>query len=194
MPSYPIRRALHLTYPPVGRSYYDNPEIEGGGEGRSGGQPSIEEGEEDFEDGSWYFGKAREEFNRRRRGQHDTDRNAHDEEDPVQWARERRRAEADHDGDFGPEDYFDGAIRGQRYREEEDVDEFAETMLLVVLCLMVSILLYVRGRWMDRIRREEEERRRQQGGAGQQVQQQNGANGVFPPPGDPARDDWAVLR
>ena len=27
-------------------------------------------------------------------------------------------------------------------------------------------------------------------------QQQNGANpnGLFPPPGDPARDDWAVLR
>ena len=42
----------------------------------------------------------------------------------------------------------------------DEVDEFAETMLLVVLCLMVSVLLYVRGRWVDRIRREEEERRR----------------------------------
>ena len=76
------------------------------------------------------------------------------------------------------------------------MDEFAETMLLVVLCLMVSVLLYVRGRWVDRIRREEEERRRQGGGGqpGQQQQQAQGANGVFPPPGDPARDDWAILR
>lgn len=56
-------------------------------------------------------------------------------------------------------------MRGQRYREE-NVDEFAETMLLVVLCLMATMLPYVRGRWMDRIRREEGERRRQ-GGAGQ---------------------------
>ena len=118
----------------------------------------------------------------------------------MQWARERRQADADRDSaDFGPEDYFDGAMRGQRYREEEEVDEFAETMLLVVLCLMVSVLLYVRGRWVDRIRREEEERRRQAAGGAQGQQQQNlrqgeGANGVFPPPGDPARDEWAVLR
>ena len=148
------------------------------------------------------MGKARDEFNRRKRGQHD-DRaqRAAEEEDPVQWARERRQAEAaERDraegGDFGPEDYFDAAMRGQRYREEESVDEFAETMLLVVLCLMVSVLLYVRGRWVDRIRREEEERRRQGGGGqpGQQQQQAQGANGVFPPPEDPARDDWAILR
>ncbi|KAI0753061.1 HCP-like protein [Daedaleopsis nitida] len=171
------------------RSYYDNPEIEGGGQEQGAGQPSIDQGEE-YEDGPWYIGKARDDFNRQR-GQRAADQGGHDEEDPVLWARERRQAEADRDGDFGPEEYFDGAMRGHRYREEEDVDEFAETMLLVVLCLMVSTLLYVRGRWMERIRREEEERRRQQGGV-QQPQQQNG--GVFPPPGDPARDDWAILR
>lgn len=181
---------------PPGRSYYDNPEIEGGGEDREGaGQPSLDEGSEE-DSGPWYIGKAREEFNRRRRGGQSpsSDRNAHDEDDPVQWARERRQAEADRDrdGDYGPEDYFEGAIRGQRYREEDgEVDEFAETMLLVVLCLLVSVLLYVRGRWVDRLRREEEERRREQQ-AGQQQQQR--PNGVFPPPGDPARDDWAVLR
>ena len=81
-------------------------------------------------------------------------------------------------------------MRGQRYREEEDVDEFAETMLLVVLCLMVSILLYVRGRWVERLRREEEQRRQANGQPPQQPQPQ----GVFPPPGDPAQEDWAILR
>ena len=185
---------VHLTSSRPARSYYDSPEIEGGGQDQGGDQASIkasiEEGVDDAEDSSWYIGKARDNFNRKR-GQPDAGRGAREEEDPVQWARERRQAEADRDGDFGPEDYFEGAMRGQRYREEDEVDEFAETMLLVVLCLMVSILLYVRGRWVDRLRREEEERRRQQGGAGQQQAQQNG---VFPPPGDPARDDWAVLR
>lgn len=184
----------------TGRSYYDSPEIEAGQE-TADGQGTLEEVEE-FDDGTWYMGKARDEFNRRRRGQHGEERGARQEEDPVQWARDRRRAEAENEGDFGPEDYFDAATRGHRYREEEEVDEFAETMLLVVLCLMVSVLLYVRGRWVDRIRREEEERRRQANGNAPNVggqpgqQQQNGANpnGVFPPPGDPARDDWAVLR
>ncbi|RPD53449.1 hypothetical protein L227DRAFT_617028, partial [Lentinus tigrinus ALCF2SS1-6] len=186
-----------------GRSYYDSPEIEGS-QDQAEGQGTLEEVEE-FDDGTWYMGKARDEFNRRRRGQHEDERAAPQDEDPVQWARDRRRAEAENEGDFGPEDYFDAATRGQRYREEEDVDEFAETMLLVVLCLMVSVLLYVRGRWVDRIRREEEERRRQANGngngngngqPGQQQQQRDGANpnGVFPPPGDPARDDWAILR
>ena len=193
-PSYDLP-ALFL-YSRLARSYYDNPEIEGAPDD-STGQPSLEEGGE-FDKEPWYMGKARDEFNRRRRGQHGGDGEPIDEDDPVRWARERRQADADRDSaDFGPEDYFDAAMRGQRYREEENVDEFAETMLLVVLCLMVSVLLYVRGRWVDRIRREEEERRRQGGGGqpGQQQQQQaQGANGVFPPPGDPARDDWAILR
>lgn len=108
---------------------------------------------------------------------------------PTQWARDRRQAEADRDGDFGPDDYFDAAMRGNRYREEEDVDEFAETMLLVVLCLLVSVLLYVRGRWVERLRQEEEQRRQANGQP--PVQQQRG---VFPPPGDAAQEDWAILR
>ena len=178
------------------RSYYDSPEIEGTQDDTSG-QHSLEDSDDYDSEGPWYMGKARDEFNRRKRGQHSGDREGargrSDEEDPVQWARDRRQADADRDrdGDFGPEDYFDAALRGNRYREgEEEVDEFAETMLLVVLCLVVSVLLYVRGRWVDRIRREEEERRRQLGEAGPPRQQ----GGVFPPPGDPARDDWAVLR
>lgn len=192
----------------VTRSYYDQPEIEGGND-QGGGAPqrALDEGEEYADDGKWYMGRARDEFNRRKRGQpdaseRDRQQQRQQEEDPVQWARERRQADADRESaDFGPEDYFDGAMRGQRYREDEEVDEFTETMLLVVLCLMVSILLYVRGRWVDRIRREEERRRQaaggqqgQQGQQGQNHDQGQGANGVFPPPGDPARDQWAVLR
>jgi len=55
---------------------------------------------------------------------------------------------------------FDAALRGGN-REEEDADEFVETMVLVVLCLVVSLLLYIRGRWVERLRREEQQRRRQ---------------------------------
>ncbi|KAI0827882.1 HCP-like protein [Trametes gibbosa] len=174
-----------------GRSYYDHPdtrEIDGATE--QSGQPALEEGEQP-DDSPWYFGKARDEFNRRKRG-HDpeVERVAREEDDPVQWARERRQAEADRDGDFGPEDYFDAAMRGNRYREEEDVDDFAETMLLVVLCVLVSVLLYVRGRWVERLRQEEEQRRQANG----QPPRAQPDRGVFPPPGDPAQDEWAILR
>ncbi len=113
----------------------------------------------------------------------------------MQWARERRRAESEREGDFGPDDYFDGAMRGG-YRGEEDVDEFAETMLLVVLCLTVSGLLYFRGRWVERLRREEQRRQQQQpqqNGVAQGPQPQP-QGGLYPPPGDPARDNWAILR
>ncbi|CCM01008.1 uncharacterized protein FIBRA_03056 [Fibroporia radiculosa] len=112
---------------------------------------------DDLEDSPWYFGKARDEFNRRRRDQ----AIGSQDDDPVQWARERQQAEQDRDGDFGPEDYFDAATR-RANREEEDADEFAETMLLVVLCIMISALLYFRGRWMERMRRDEQQRQQQQ--------------------------------
>lgn len=86
---------------------------------------------------------------------------------------------------------FDAALRGG-HRGEEDGDEFVETMMLVVLCLVVSLLLYIRGRWVERLRREEQQQRRQLDEREEQQQQQD--NGLFPPPGDPARDDWAVPR
>lgn len=56
--------------------------------------------------------------------------------------------------------------------------------MLVVLCLTVSVLLYIRGRWVERLRREE----RQQQNEGQVQQQEDGGLPV-PPRGDPARDD-----
>lgn len=82
---------------------------------------------------------------------------------------------------------FDAALRGG-HRGNDDGDEFVETMVLVVLCLIVSLLLYIRGRWVERLRREEQQQRRQ---FEQRVEQDEG---MFPPPGDPARDDWAIPR
>ena len=89
--------------------------------------------------------------------------------------------------DFGPEDYFDASLRGNREREDED--ELAETMLLMSLVLMIAGLFYLRNRWVERLRQEEEERRRrQEGPAHGDVQP--------PPPGPPgpAVDGWAALR
>ncbi|KAH9174932.1 HCP-like protein [Lactarius sanguifluus] len=136
-----------------------------------GGGPTSSESDEDLlveDDGPWYMGKAREEFNRRMRDAAAPG----DDEDPIQWARDRRNAELDRDSDIGPEDMFDAALRGG-HRGNDEADEFVETMMLVVLCLIVSLLLYIRGRWVERLRREEREQRAAAAGA---------------------RDDWAVPR
>ena len=101
----------------------------------------------------------------------------------LQWARERR--EVERDSDFGPEDYFEGALRGGN-REDVQMNDFAETMLLISVCIVVSILLYIRTRTVERMRREQRNQGEQQAG--------NGDRGVFPPPGDPARQDWAIMR
>lgn len=138
------------------------------------------------EDGPWYLGKAKEEFHKRR-SQPVLSRR--EEEDPIQWARDRRNAEQERDTDFGPEDHFDGALRPPN-REEEEFDEFKETMLLVFLCLIISILIYVRTRIVDRMRRDNQ----QQEGQNQQGQLGVNGEGVFPPPGDPARNEWAIVR
>ena len=82
---------------------------------------------------------------------------------------------------------FEAAMRGG-HRGEDEGDEFVETMMLVVLCLIVSLLLYIRGRWVERLRREERQQRQQQ-----EIREERD-DGLFPPPGDPARDDWAVPR
>jgi SEL1 protein len=168
-----------------------------------GSTPEIDEDLTFEDDGPWYMGKARDEFNRRMRDAAVPG----DDEDPVQvynlqmlfllpqtnrwvqWARNRRNAELDRDSDLGPEDMFDAALRGGN-REEEDGDEFFETMILVVLCLIVSLLLYIRGRWVERLRREEQQQRRESD------EREERGNGLVTPPGEPApaRDDWAVPR
>ncbi|TFK74016.1 HCP-like protein [Pluteus cervinus] len=141
----------------------------------------------DDDDGPWYFGKAREDYSRKHR---DTQKGRPTEnEDPVQWARDRRTAEQERDNDFGPEDYFEGALRGGH--REEDADDFRETMLLVFLCCLVSVLLYIRTRIVDRMRRDQQRQQEQQAVGGQQPERRDG---LFPGPGDPARDEWAILR
>lgn len=85
--------------------------------------------------------------------------------------------------DFGPEDYFDGALRGNR--EREDDDELAETMLLMSLVLMIAGLFYLRNRWVERLRQDEEERRR-----GQQERAPGEAPPPPPGPPGPAVDGW----
>ncbi|TCD60621.1 ERAD-associated protein [Steccherinum ochraceum] len=153
-----------------------------------GGEAHGSDGEVQ-DDSPWYLGKARDEFNRRQQRE-EVDGS---EDDPVQWARDRRAAENERDGDFGPEDYFDGATRGG-HRGDEDVDEFLETMLLVLLCIMVSTLLFIRGRWVERLRRADDQQQGDQ-------QAQNGqppaqpAGGLYPPPGaQAARNNWNILR
>ncbi|KAF4563274.1 ERAD-associated protein [Pleurotus pulmonarius] len=173
-------------------------ELPDGGRQRGSDQSSVEgvpEERIEEDDGPWYLGKAREEFSRRRR--HGGGRQG-DEDDPIQWARERRN-DRDRDGEFGPDDYYDGGVR-----RGDDDDELGETVLLVLLCLTVSVLLYVRTRLMDQMRREQQPQQQQQQPQ-QQPQQQghppNGGpaapprgNGLFPPLGDPARDEWAIAR
>ncbi|KAI0313018.1 HCP-like protein [Amylostereum chailletii] len=170
-------------------------ELDDGGKGGQGGAEEYSDG--NGEDGAWYMGKAREQFNTRMRGDA-----LSDDDDPVQWAHDRRQAELDRDGDMGPEDFFDASLRGGNRERGEDESEFTETMLLVGLCLVVSVLLYVRGRWVERLRREEAARQEGNGvagaGAGVQVNaavgQQGEGQGLFPLAGDPARDEWAIQR
>lgn len=160
---------------------------------------------EEFEDdGKWYIGKASEDFRRRRQGETGRTAAAAEEEDDLvqvsissvvilphtflsstQWARERRNAENERDSDYGPEDYFEAAMLGG-HRREEEVDEFTETMLLVALCALVALLIYVRTRIVRRARGQEQEQQQDQGGQRDL--------GVFPLPGDPARQEWNIVH
>ena len=189
--SFPFRAFVHVN---LAHLYHDELKIE-----ELDGRPQgiTEEREDDRmyyedEEGPWYLGKARDEFHRRKNskkgGQH-----AREEEDPIEWARARQDAERDRDSDFGPEDYFEAALRGGHRGEDGEVDEFSETMLLVFLVLTVSILIWFRTRMVRRMRHDQQQRQEQQ----QQPQlgpHPQEANGRFPPMGDPARDDWAILR
>lgn len=64
-------------------------------------------------------------------------------------------------------------------------------MILVALCLMVSVLLYVRTRLVERMRREQEAPAAN--GDGQQQEQPHAQAQAFPPAGDPARNDWGLI-
>lgn len=130
----------------------------------------------DEEDGPWYMGKAREEFRKKKGAEA-----PREDEDPIQWARERRNAEQERDAEFGPDDYLRG---------DAEPEDFSDTVLIMLLCLAVSVLIYVRTRIVDRMRRDQQE---QQQPRGEGNAAPAAANGAFPPPG-PERDEWAVLR
>jgi SEL1 protein len=66
-----------------------------------------------------------------------------------------------------------------------------ETAILIGLVVLITALILVRARFTERIRREERE---QAQGNGVPPPQPGQAAGVFPPPRDPARQDWAILR
>jgi SEL1 protein len=115
-----------------------------------------------------------------------------------QWARDRRNAEREREegaGDFGPEDYFDAAMRGGAHHRRgrgagegaAEGDEIGETLLLVLLCVSISILLYVRRRLVDRMRRDHEEAPQ---GEEQQVQRQ--VQRPVPPQPPPDQGEVAV--
>ncbi|KIK69055.1 hypothetical protein GYMLUDRAFT_91457 [Collybiopsis luxurians FD-317 M1] len=135
------------------------------------------------DEGPWYMGKARDEFHRKRKTQ--SQRDAEREEDPIQWARDRRLAE-EREAEYGADDYLETGLRGG----DDDDDEYSETMLLVVLCVTVSVLIYMRTRIVRRMRHNQQQQ--QQEGDGRAPALNN--HGMFPPPGDPARNDWAILR
>ncbi|KAL0581344.1 ERAD-associated protein [Marasmius crinis-equi] len=162
--------------------YHDAPkvqELDGRPEGTS------EEREDDRlfyedEEGPWYLGKARDEFRRRRNAQKG-DQHAREEEDPIEWAKARRDAERERDSDFGPEDYFEAALRGGHRDEDGDVDEFSDSMLLVLLVLTVSVLIWFRTRMVRRMRHDQQQQQQQQNEQREPGPNPPAANGLFPP-------------
>jgi len=130
------------------------------------------------DDDQWYLGKARDEFAKRWRGRKGSSASAAgtldanqeggalESDDPVQWAKDQKdaeieRARAEEDayerGDFFSGDFL-ATGNPRRYDGEGDrEDEFWETLFLVAICMAISALIFVRGRY---VARAEMERRR----------------------------------
>lgn len=112
---------------------------------------------------------------------------ANDVDDPVQWAEDKKAAEIERAraeeeayerGDFFSGDFLavGDARRQQQYDEDgrllaDRKDDFWETMFLVVLCISISALIFVRGRFAA----QADARRRNPAGAA------NAANGAQHP-------------
>ncbi|CAE6450903.1 unnamed protein product [Rhizoctonia solani] len=93
------------------------------------------------------------------------DKEQRQDEDPVKWGRQRgqelERERGEQDMDYLTEDFFDRmTTRRQNRDDDEDDDEFLETIFLVVLCALISGLVYLRGRYVQRQQREEQEQDR----------------------------------
>lgn len=83
---------------------------------------------------------------------------------------------------------------------DTDADDDAEALILFGLVAAVLVLLVVRARIAERIRREtarqgEQPAPPQPGQAPQQPAPNGDADGgLFPRPDDPARQEWEILR
>ncbi|TFL07178.1 hypothetical protein BDV98DRAFT_557395 [Pterulicium gracile] len=127
-----------------------------GGEAKPGSEGAVADGDFEEEDGEWYLGRAKEEYQRRLSAKGAARGPDHD--DPIQYVRDHRNAENERDGDFGPDDDFDGALRGSRRKAHDDKDdldeeeEFEETVLILIICLVVSGLFWLRHRLAQRAR------------------------------------------
>jgi len=102
-----------------------------------------------------------------------------------QWARERRNAEQERDSNYGPEDYFEGASRNGRIKKYILID-----VILLGVVISFSVFFYKRFLRPGAVFREFEDE--QDYNDDEPVMAQN--RGLYPPPGDPARDEWAILR
>ncbi|CAE6523630.1 unnamed protein product [Rhizoctonia solani] len=97
----------------------------------------------------------------------DKDKGQRQDEDPIKWGRQRgqelERERGEQDMDYLPEDFFDGMTTRRQNRDNEDDDEdddFLETIFLVVLCALISGLVYLRGRYVQRQQREDQDQDR----------------------------------
>ncbi|CAE6428836.1 unnamed protein product [Rhizoctonia solani] len=90
------------------------------------------------------------------------DKEQSSDNDPVKWGRQRgqelERERGEQDMDYLAEDFFDGmTVRRQNRDNDEDEDELLETIFLVVLCALISGLVYLRGRYVRRQREDQQE-------------------------------------
>ncbi|KAG8898720.1 ERAD-associated protein [Tulasnella sp. 408] len=123
-------------------------------------------------DDHWYLGKAKAEFRKKlsgsSKGQIDGRKSEEaaadpqaeskytDDDDPVQWARDRKReeleraqAEHDADGGYGPDDYFDAATSRPGSREGFERDDTEDDLILMmVVTAILLVLVYMRTRYV----------------------------------------------
>ncbi|KAG8849983.1 ERAD-associated protein [Tulasnella sp. 330] len=142
-------------------------------------------------DDHWYLGRAKEEFKKRWSGNHqgqldsgnvgedgkiDESGGYVDDDDPVQWARDRKReelerlqAEHDADGGFGPDDYFDGATNRPGSREGIERDDTLDDLIfMAVLFGILGVLIFMRTQYVARLEQQQPQQRGQDEAAGRQ--------------------------
>jgi len=107
-----------------------------------------------------------------------------------QWARERRNAEQERDSDYGPEDYFEGALRNGRGAEKKNT--MLADVIFIGVVLVGTVLFYIRFLRPGAVMFRDFGGEQDYNDDDEPAIAQN--RGLYPPPGDPARDEWAVLR